>query len=80
MASADMTLRLLDMPEVQRLLEMLRELALTHCQGCDDDPKHRYTGMAADGFEQGFIDGLSTIHAPCSGREAAPVKGVNDTL
>lgn len=61
MASGDINLRLLDLPEVQHLLELLRELALSHCQGCEDEVDHRKVEMAEVGLKQGFIDGVSGV-------------------
>lgn len=61
MASAIATLHLLDLPEVQQILQDLRELALTHCHGCDDEGAHRQDEMAKDGFKPEFIDGCADI-------------------
>jgi len=61
MASAEFALRLLDLPEVQKLLQELRELALMHCHGCDDEIGHRHTEMFEYGFKQEFIDGFEQL-------------------
>lgn len=58
MASAEMTLRLLDLPEVQKLLESLREVAVSCCHGFDEDAGHRRYWLLADGFKESFVDGF----------------------